>query len=367
VGGSTDTHAGFATVAVVRTLHDQHRISFASDNIAGAHPDVLAALSMAAGGHVGAYGEDPYTAEFSAVATRLFGAGTHAFPVLSGTGANVLALASATPRWGAVVVPVDAHTMTDEAGAPEHAAGLKLIPIDTADGKLHPADIAAAAADLGNQHHAQPTTVSIADVTERGTLYTADELAALADAAHAHGMLLHLDGSRLANAAAALDVSLSALTSEAGVDVLSLGATKNGALFAEAVVVLPGAPDWLARAVLMSRKGHLQLASKLRFVSAQLLAMYEGELWRDNAAHSNAMAARLHAGLAGIPGVDFAYPVEANAVFAVLPGEVEALRERFDFHGEGTRESPARLMCAFDTPAEAVDELIAAVRAGHTR
>lgn len=348
----------------MQTLHDPSRISFASDNLAGVHPEIWAAMAAAGSGHVDAYGEDEYTRGFESLCRQLFGPGTSAVPVLNGTGANVLALSAATPRWGAVVVPETAHTLTDEAGAPEHAAGLKLLAATTPDGRLTPEHLDAAATDLGNHHHAQPTTVSVANVTEQGTVYTPEQLQALTARAHEYGMLVHLDGSRLANAAAALGVSLAALTSQAGVDLLSLGATKNGAMLAEAVVVLPAAPEHLGHAVTMSRKSLLQLASKSRFVSAQLLAMYQTDLWRRNASHANAMAARLESGLieAGHTPVRAR---EANAVFARLPPAlVPGLRQRFDFHGEGTRHSPARLMCAFDTPAESVDAFLAAVREG---
>jgi threonine aldolase len=219
----------------------------------------------------------------------------------------------------------------------------------------------AAATELGNHHHAQPTTVSIANVTELGTVYSPEQIRALAEAAHEHGMLLHLDGSRLSNAAASLGVGLRALTADVGVDILSLGATKNGAMLAEAVVVLPGAPATLAHAVTMLRKSHLQLVSKSRYVAAQLLAMFQGDLWRRNAVHANAMASRLADGLARA-GQQPVHEVEANLVFTPLPAyAVEGLRERFDFHGDGTQASPARLVCAFDTPAGLVDSFVAAL------
>ncbi|MGO3151309.1 MAG: threonine aldolase family protein [Galactobacter sp.] len=345
----------------MQRLHDAHRISFASDNLAGVHPEVLAALSTANSGHVAGYGEDVYTGAFDDLVVDLFGEGALAYPVLNGTGANVLALAAATPRWGGVLTPVSSHLVTDEAGAPERSAGLKLIQSPAPDGKLTVEDVRGAAADLGNQHHAQPTTVSIANVTELGTLYSPEEIAALSTEAHAHGMLLHLDGSRLANAAAALSVDLGALTTEVGVDILSLGATKNGAMLAEAVVVLPGAPAGLAHAVHMSRKAQTQLVSKTRFVSAQLLAMFGTDLWRRNADRANTATARLAEGLRA-SGLTPVHTVGANLIFTPLPQDrIEQLRAEFDFHGDGTQASPARLVCAFDTPDDAVGRFVAAL------
>lgn len=350
----------------VQRLHDSHRISFASDNLAGIHPEILQALADANSGHVAGYGEDEYTAAFDDLAVSLFGTGTSAYPVLNGTGANVLALAAATPRWGGILTPASSHLVTDEAGAPERSANLKLIQVPAPDGKLTVADVRRAAADLGNQHHAQPTTVSIANVTELGTLYSPEEIAALTAEAHAHGMLVHLDGSRLSNAAAALSVDLRALTTDVGVDIVSLGATKNGAMLAEAVLVLPGAPAQLSHAVHMSRKGQTQLVSKTRFVSAQLLAMFGTDLWLRNAEHANAATARLAAGLrsAGLVPVQ---QVGANLLFTPLPQtRVEQLRAEFDFHGEGTPDSPARLVCSFDMPNDAVDRFVEAVAAAAT-
>lgn len=346
-------------------LHDTAAHSFASDNLAGAHPDVLAALGRVGGGHVAAYGEDAYTHALPEVLAPLLGEVVAALPALNGTGANVLALSALTPRHGAVLASHCAHIAGDEAAAPERSAGLKIITVTAPDGLLRPEDVHAAAAELGNQHHAQPTTLSLTNATEFGTVYTPEQVRALSSAAHEHGMAVHVDGSRLANAAAFLGVSPAALTGEAGVDAVSLGATKNGAMLAEAVVILRGADspldaDAAAHAALMLRKGVTQLVSKQRYVSAQLHALFGTELWRENAEHANAMAGRLGEGLSALPGVDVLYPVQANAVFVQAPATVlEPLRERYDFFGAGTAEAPARLMCAFDTPAALVDELLA--------
>ncbi len=239
-----------------------HPRGFASDNYAGTHPEVLAAIAAANVGHAPAYGSDAWTAHFAEVARELFGPDTEAFPVFNGTGANVLSLQAALPRWGAVVCAKSAHINVDEAGAPEKVAGLKLLPVPTTDGKLTPELVDAEAWGWGDEHRAQPLAISISQSTEFGTVYSPDEIRALADHAHARGMVLHMDGSRLGNAAAHLSTSLAAITSDAGVDVLSLGGTKNGLLGAEAVLALnPRAVPGLK----YLRKLNMQLGSKMRF------------------------------------------------------------------------------------------------------
>ncbi|WP_427870302.1 threonine aldolase family protein [Leucobacter luti] len=341
--------------------------TFASDNWAGVHPEALAAIAEANSGYAPAYGGDPWTAEFGSLSKRLFGEETEAFPVLNGTGANVLALQAAIPRWGAVICASTAHVATDETGAPEKTGGLKMLPVETPDGKLTPELVDREAWGFGNPHRAQPAVVSVSQVTELGTCYSPDELRALAEHAHGHGMLLHIDGSRLANAAAHLGVSLGALTRDVGADLLSLGGTKNGLLAAEAVVVLrPGAAPGLD----YLRKINLQLASKMRFVSAQLLALYGGDLWERNARHANAMAARLADGLGSgggsgsgagsAAGIEVAHPVQSNAVFARMPAERAARAQAaFPFGSWPSEPGLFRLMCAFNTAPEDVDALLA--------
>lgn len=344
--------------------------SFASDNWAGAHPEVLEAIAAANRGHAPAYGGDPWTTRFHALAQHLFGPNAEAFPVLNGTGANVLALQAALPRWGAVICARTAHINTDETGAPEKTGGLKMLTVDTPDGKLTPELVAREAWGWGNEHRAQPLAVSISQVTEFGTCYTPDEIRALADQAHERGMVLHVDGSRLGNAATHLGVSLAELTTDAGVDLLSLGGTKNGLFGAEAVIVLtPG----VAPGIPYLRKINLQLGSKMRFVSAQLLALYEGDLWKRSAAHANAMAARLARGIealgsaadgsAGAPDeIRIAYPVQSNAVFATMPHDTASRAQRSVAFGSWPSEPGLyRLMCAFDTTPEDVDALLAAL------
>ena len=342
-------------------LHDADRRDFASDNYAGAHPEILAALVEANGGHQGAYGADDYTARLQQVVADHFGDQASAWPVFNGTGANVLSLQSVLPRWGAVVCAETAHIHTDENAAPERVGGLKLLTVATPDGKLTPELVARQAWGFGDEHRAQPGVVSITQSTELGTLYTPDEVRALADQAHGLGLRLHVDGARIANAAAALDLPLRAFTTDAGVDILSLGGTKNGLLYGEAVVVLdPAADGGLA----YLRKMDMQLTSKMRFVSAQLVALFEGDLWLRSARHANAMAARLRAGLEGLPGVVLTRPTQANGVFVVLPAAVaQALRRRWRFYDWDVATGEARLMCSFDTTPDDVDELVAAVAA----
>ena len=314
-------------------LHDRSYRGFASDNYAGAHPEVLEAIAAANGGHQIAYGEDVYTAELQTVVRRHFGEQAEAFPVFNGTGANVISLQSMLPRWGAVVCSTTAHIHTDENAAPERVAGLKLLTVPTPYGKLTPELIDVEAWGWGDEHRAQPLTVSITQTTELGTAYTVDEIAAISAHAHSLGMTVHLDGSRISNAAASLGASLREFTTDAGVDVVSLGGTKNGLLYGEAVV------------------------------SAQLIALYGGDLWLRSASHANAMAARLRAAVEGLPGLEFTQETQANAVFATLPpGVADRLRESFRFYDWNPATGEVRWMCAFDTTPDDIDAFAAALR-----
>ncbi|UWF77231.1 MULTISPECIES: threonine aldolase family protein [Microbacterium] len=344
-------------------LHDTAVRGFASDNYSGIHPEVLAAIAAANGGHQVAYGEDAYTARLQEVFQQHFGEGVQAFPVFNGTGANVVGLQSMLPRWGAVIAASTAHINVDEGGAPERMGGMKLLTVPTEDGKLTPELVDREAWGWGDEHRAQPLVVSITQSTELGTLYTVDEIRALADHAHERGMRLHMDGSRLSNAAASLDLPLRAFTRDAGVDVLSFGGTKNGAMLGEAIVVLN--PD-ASEGLLYARKYSMQLASKMRFVSAQLIALLEGDLWLRNARHANGMAQRLRSsiekGLAdgSIRGVAFTQPTQSNGVFATLPdGVADRLRESFRFYDWDAARNEVRWMCSFDTTEEDVDAFVA--------
>ncbi|MBS1697374.1 MAG: low specificity L-threonine aldolase [Actinobacteria bacterium] len=351
--------------------HDPAIRGFASDNYSGIHPEVLAAIVAANGGHQIAYGEDLYTERLQEVFRQHFGEGVEAFPVFNGTGANVTGLQAMLPRWGAVISATTAHINVDEGGAPERIGGFKILSVPTDDGKLTPELVDREAWGWGDEHRAQPLVVSITQSTEVGTLYTAEEIRALADHAHERGMKLHVDGARLSNAAAALDLPLRAFTRDAGVDVLSFGGTKNGAMLGEAIVVLtPGAADGLT----YSRKFNMQLASKMRFVSAQLIALLEGDLYLRNARHANAMAQRLRssleAGIAdgSIQGVGFTQQTQSNGVFATLPdGVADRLRETFRFYDWDAARNEVRWMCGFDTTEADIDALVSLVAAETSR
>ena len=334
-------------------LHDATIRGFASDNYSGIHPEVLEAIAAANGGHQSAYGADDYSARLQDVLRGHFGAQAEAYCVFNGTGANVTALQSVLPRWGAVVCATSAHIHVDEGGAPERIGGIKLYPVPTTDGKLTPDLLDTEAWGYGDEHRAQPLALSITQSTELGTVYSVEEIRALADRAHEHGMVVHVDGSRLGNAAASLGVTLGEMTTQAGVDIISLGGTKNGALAAEAVVVLtPG----VAEGLVFSRKFNMQLASKMRFVAAQLDALYGGDLWHRNASHANAMAARLRARLEGVEGVCFTQRTQANGLFATLPaGVADPLRQRYAFYDWDATRREVRWMCSFDTTEQDVD------------
>lgn len=334
-------------------------IDFASDNYAGVHPEVMDALVSANTGHQISYGDDEFTARLQEVASSHFGNGAKMYPVFNGTGANVTALQAMAPSRGAVLCARTAHIHADEAGAPEHVAGLKLLTLDAPDGKLTPELIDREAWGFGDEHRAQPRIVSISQSTELGTVYTPDELRSITEHAHALGMTVHLDGARLANAAAALGCTLREITRDAGIDVLSFGGTKNGLMFGEAVVVLN---DAAVTGLPFVRKMNMQLASKMRFVSAQLIAILEGDLWLRNAQHANAMAQRLRNQLdqaiaaEQAPGLSFTQATEANAVFATLPpGVADALREQVRFYDWDAAIGEVRWMCAFDTNENEVD------------
>jgi len=337
---------------------------FASDNWAGAHPEVLAALEQANEGHAEGYGHDDLTRLAERRIAALVGAPeAGVFLTFNGTGANVIGLQAALRPQHAVLCAQGAHIDTDEGGAPERFTGAKLIPLPTTHGKLDPDTIAARAAwGRGVEHHVQPRVVSISQSTELGTVYTPDEVRAIAAVAREHDLVVHMDGARLANAVAALDVEPRAVVAEAGVDILTFGATKNGALFGEAVVALN--PD-LAREMRYGRKQAMQLASKMRFIAAQFDALLDDGLWLRAARHANAMAARLGSGLAEAPGIEVIHPVQANAVFARIARErIEPLQAVMPFYVWDEPTDVCRLMCAFDTQPSDVDAFLSAAAAG---
>ncbi|MCG5212117.1 threonine aldolase family protein [Streptosporangium soli] len=342
-----------------RRRHDPAAKGFASDNYAGVHPEILQAIVLANEGHQIAYGDDVYTEALQEVFRAHLGPAAQVWPVFNGTAANVVGLRAMCASWEAVICAESAHIHTDEGGAPEVTGGLKLLTVPAPGGKLTPELIDRQAWGFGDPHRAQPKVVSISNATELGTVYTPQEIKAVCDHAHQLGLLVHLDGARVTNAAAALDVPLRALTTDAGVDVLSFGGTKAGLLYGEAVVVLN--PE-AARGVEYIRKTAMQLSSKMRFVSAQFEALLAGDLWLRNARRANAMAARLAAAVRDIPGVEVPRPVEANAVFAVLPKDVTVrLQKRFRFYTWDESTGEVRWMCAFDTTEADVDAFAAAI------
>jgi len=336
------------------------RAHFNSDNYAPVLPEVMAALAAVNHGHEPAYGADSVTARVEALLRREFGETSHAFLVLNGTGANVVGLRALLQPWQGVVCAESAHLNVDEGGAPERIGGFKLLTVATPDGKLTPELVAPRIVRIGDEHAIQPGVVSVTQSTELGTLYMPEELRALADQAHANGIRLHVDGARLANAAAALGVPLRAITTDAGVDVVSFGGTKAGIMLGEAVLLLG---DGLQDALPYLRKQSMQLASKMRYVAAQFEALLTGELWRRAAEHANAMAARLAAAMDGVDGVRLTQRVQANVVFAVLPpGVAERLQADWGFYTWDERTGEVRWMCSHDTRAEDVDAFAAAVR-----
>lgn len=326
---------------------------------------MLEAIARANVGHVGAYGADPETERFNDLVRAEFGPEATGFPMLNGTGANVAALRAMARPHQAVICASTAHIHIDETAAPEAIAGLKLLTVDTPDGKLTPELAATRLADPADLPHAAwPVVISVAQATEVGTVYTPEEIRALADFAHEHEMLLHVDGARLANAAASQDLSLREISLGAGADVLTLGANKNGALFGEAVVFSD--PD-LARGFEVLRKGSLQLASKMRFVSAQLNAQLENGLWREIAEHSNSMARLLGDGIDWTEGADLGQPVQANIVFLSLPIEaarklVAACAPHEPLLFEAGEAGIIRLVCSWDIEPEDVDRLLGRLR-----
>jgi threonine aldolase len=334
---------------------------FASDNSATIHPEVLSAIARVNVGHAGGYGHDPITQAVERRFGEHFGGRARAFLVFNGTGANVLCLRAVCRPWEAVICAETAHLNLDECGAPEALAGVKLLTTPTEHGKLTPQSIEALHTRIGDEHAVQPRVVSISESTELGTVYTPAEVGAVADAAHSRGLLLHMDGARLSNAAAALDVSLGDITAEVGVDLLSFGGTKNGLLAGEAVVFIdPGLADGFD----YLRKQSLQLASKMRFLAAQFDALLTDELWRRSARHANAMAVRLADAVRDMRGVTITRPVEANAVFATLPGAAtSALQRQFPFYVWDEDRGEVRWMCSWDTTEADVDAFAAAIRA----
>lgn len=338
-----------------KALHNRSHFAFASDNYSGVHPTIMDAIITANGGHQTAYGDDIYSRKLDELIAERFGQHATSYPVFNGTGANIIALSALTPRHGAVICTTNAHIYNDESNAPAYVAGLRLLPVKTADGKLTPAHIKnICQSSQGNPHAPQPTTVYLSQVTELGTCYTLDELIAITTTAKSFGLHTYLDGARLANACAYLGCSLSDIATT-GVDILTLGGTKNGMMMGECLVVLNPAFDSVMPYL---RKNHLQLASKHRFISAQFVAWLSDELWLTLARHSNQMAQYLYQKIKQLDGIKFTQPVQSNAVFLSLPKAIsQKLHQEFSFYDWNTQTGEIRLVMSFDTTAEQIDHL----------
>ncbi|MFZ0083492.1 MAG: low specificity L-threonine aldolase [Trebonia sp.] len=335
------------------------RKSFGSDNHSGMHPAVMRAIVEANAGDAVAYGADPWTARAVGELRRLAGGDGQVYLVLNGSGANVLGLGLLLARHEAVICAESAHINTDECGAAERILGTKLLTVPALDGKLTPELIASRLAGRGDEHFAQPGVVAITQSTEVGTCYSLAELRKVREFCADNGLRVFMDGARLANAAAYLGCTLAELAEQA--DVLSFGGTKNGAMGVEAVIVMRSGDA--ANAPYL-RKQHMQLSSKMRFLAAQFIALLDDDLWLQNARHANAMASRLAAGLADLPGVDVVYPVEADAVFARMARQhVAELQREWTFHVWDETTSVVRWMTAFDTQERDVDDFLASIAA----
>ncbi len=333
------------------------RKSFASDNYSGVHPEVMAALHAANQGHVPSYGADPYTERAVSLFKSLFGTGTEVYFVYNGTGANVLGLKATTRSFNSIICSELAHINVDESTAPEVFTGCKILPVPQYHGKIRPEDIEQKLIRIGDQHHPQPRIISISQSSEYGTVYSVEEIRELAKLARRYDLLLHMDGSRIANAAVSLNQNFRDFTFDAGVDIVSFGGTKNGMMFGEAVLFRDRETAGYAGFL---RKQGMQLHSKMRFIGTQFCAMLEADLWQRNAAHANRMAARLYAALKVIPGITITQPVDANGVFAIFPPHIiPKMQEQFFFYVWNEKLSEVRLMCSFDTTEREVDSFAA--------
>ena len=334
--------------------------SFASDNNAGVHPQVIKALKAANDGHVIAYGDDHITARAVNLFQKHFGRDISVYFVFGGTGANVLGLKSITHPHHAIICAETAHVNVDECGAPEKFTGCKLIALPTPDGKLRVDQLKPLLHAFGNEHHVQPRVISVSQATEMGTVYSRKELRTLSSFAHDNNMLFHVDGARIANAAVSLGATLKEITADAGVDVLSFGGTKNGMMYGEAVIFFD---KKLATDFKYIRKQGMHLPSKMRYISAQFEALLSGNLWKRSAEHSNRMAQMLAIQLAKIPKIKITQPVESNGVFAVVPPKyIPRLQKEYFFYVWNEEISEVRLMASFDTTEHDIQDFVKLVR-----
>jgi threonine aldolase len=329
---------------------------FASDNNAGVHPEILREIMSVNNGHVIGYGSDIYTEQALNIFKEQLGINTEIFFVFTGTAANVLGLSAVTHSWNSIITASTAHLEQDECGAPEKFTGSKVLAVDTPDGKINSGFIEKHMHGFDFEHHSQPGVISITQTSEMGTVYTVQEIRAIADFAHSHGMLLHMDGARVANAAVSLDLPFKAFTTDAGVDVLSFGGTKNGMMFGEAICFLkPG----LANDFKYIRKQGMQLASKMRFISAQYIAYFRNDLWKRCASHSNAMARIMADRLQQISEIKITQSVQSNGIFVIMYPEVaERMRSHYFFYPWNEKTSEYRLMTSWDTAGKDIDGFV---------
>lgn len=333
---------------------------FASDNNSGVHPDILSEIAKVNVGHTIGYGDDKYTNEANQLFKIILGPETEVFFVFTGTAANVLSITALTRTWNSVITAFSAHIEKDECGAPERYSGCKLLTCDTLDGKITVDHIKKHLYGFDFEHHSQPKLVSISQTSEMGTVYTPDEIRVLADFVHSYDMLLHMDGARVANAAAAMDIPFKDFTTDAGVDVLSFGGTKNGMMYGEAICFLrPG----LSENFKYVRKQSMQLASKMRYMSAQFIAYFRNDLWLKNARHANEMASLLESEISSIDGIMITQPVHTNGVFVTMPSELaEELRKTYFFYPWNKETSEYRLMTSWDTDKVDIDGFISLLK-----
>lgn len=329
---------------------------FASDNNAGIHPDILKEIIASNAGHVTGYGSDVYTEQASKIFKEHLGSSAECYFVFTGTAANVLGLSEITRSWNSVITASTAHLEGDECGAPEKFIGCKILVVDTPDGKINPVLIEKHMHGIDFEHHSQPKVISITQSTEMGTVYSVEEITSLAQYAHARGMLLHMDGARIANAAVSLNLSFKAFTTDAGVDVLSFGGTKNGMMYGESICFLkPG----LSSDFKYIRKQGMQLASKMRFISAQYIGYFRNDLWKTCAAHANAMAGLLADSLEKIPQVKITQKVQSNGVFVIMPDDIaEKINNHYFFYPWDEKRSEYRLMTSWDTQKEDIEDFV---------
>lgn len=334
--------------------------SFASDNNAGVHPQIMEALQKCNVGHVTGYGDDPFTKEAIKTFIKTFGDPCEVFFVYGGTGANVLAIGALCQPFESVICAETAHINVDECGAPERFSGCKLLDIPSPDGKLTPELIQPYLRGFDFEHHSQPKVISISQPTELGTVYTPDELKALRELADAYNLLIHMDGARISNAAVTLNKSFKAITKDCGVDVLSFGGNKNGLMFGEALLFFNVKH---AENFKYIRKQAMQLHSKMRFIAIQFDAFLTKRLWQANASHSNKMAKLLAAKISEIPFVKITQKVQTNGVFAIIPKEIIAkLQEAYFFYVWNEQRGEVRWMCSFDTTEEDIETFVSILK-----